>query len=101
MPRLATRKRQYTRNVRQCHAVSKCARMANTMADTIVANAARIGLFVSCDFPTPVDGNCFYHAVIQQLASPEVQPTTPEISQITHSELQGTVSIYTTTSGTY
>ena len=94
MPRLATRKRQYTRNVRQCHPVSKCARMANTMADTIVANAARIGLFVSCDFPTPGDGNYFYHAVIQQLACPEVQPTTPEISQITHSELRGTVCQY-------
>ena len=29
--------------------------------------------------------------MIQQLAWPDVQPTTSEISQITHSELQGTV----------
>jgi len=44
----ATPSHQETAIHTQYAPVSKCARMANTMADTIVANAARIGLFVSC-----------------------------------------------------
>jgi len=63
--------------------------MANTMADTIVANAARIGLFVSCDFPTPGDGNCFNHAVIQQLARPPSSAyNTRNITNNTFDEVQ-------------
>jgi len=66
MPRISTRKRQYTRNLRDCPK-PKCARM-ESMADTIVTNAIKIGLSVCADSPTPGDGNCFYHSVLQQLA---------------------------------
>ena len=58
MPRLSTRKRQYTRNVCQYHPVSKCTRIANTMADTIVANATKIGLLQKLDCLLPVIFQC-------------------------------------------
>ena len=67
------------------------------MADTIVANAIKIGLSIRADSPTPDDGNCLYHSVLQQLACPEIVPviTTPTVSQLTHTnkEIQ-CVSIY-------
>ena len=37
------------------------------MANIIVRNALDIGLNVCADSITPRDGNCFYHAVLQQL----------------------------------
>ena len=37
------------------------------MANTIVNNARCIRLNVNADEITPSDGNCFYHAVVQQL----------------------------------
>ena len=40
---------------------------ARTMATQIVSNARNAGLDVAYDFPTLVDGNCFYRAVIQQM----------------------------------
>ena len=37
------------------------------MTTIIVNNARRIGLQVRSDSVTPGDGNCFYHAVLQQM----------------------------------
>ena len=37
------------------------------MAEIIVNNARQIGLNVRADTVTPGDGNCFYHAILQQL----------------------------------
>ena len=50
-----------------------------SMADVILANARRIGLAAYVDAPTPGDGNCFYHSVLQQLACPDVIYTCNEI----------------------
>jgi len=65
-----------------------------SVADTIVANAIKIGLSVCADSPTPGVGNCFYHSVLQQLARLEIVPVikTPEL---THTQLRGQcVSMY-------
>ena len=44
------------------------------MANIIVNNARRIGLNVhhSADNVTPGDGNCFYHALLQQLQRSDI-----------------------------
>ena len=55
MPRIVTRKRQYVCDLRH-YPKPKYARM-KSMADTIVANAIRIGLSVHANSPTPGDGN--------------------------------------------
>ena len=36
-----------------------------TTAEIIWNHARQCGLNVTFDFPTPADGNCWYHAVIQ------------------------------------
>jgi len=43
-------------------------------ADIIVSNARSIGLNVSYQRVTAGDGNCWYHAVIDQLTRPEIAP---------------------------
>ena len=42
------------------------------MAEIIVTNARQIGLNVHADTVTPGDGNCFYHAILQQLQRSEI-----------------------------
>ena len=42
------------------------------MANIIVNNARRIGLNVHADDVTPGDGNCFYHALLQQLQRSDI-----------------------------
>ena len=81
MLRIATRKRHYTHDLRQLNNCTrpKCASM-ESIADTIVDNARRIGLSVCADLHTPGDVNCFYHSVLQQLARPEIQSGLPTVS---------------------
>ena len=43
------------------------------MAEQILQNALRIGLYIELDDITTGDGNCFYHAIIQQLRRPEIR----------------------------
>ena len=62
------------------------------MADTIFDNAQRIGLAVCRDAPTPGDGNCFYHSVIQQLARNDVRPVIRHV-HLSHSILRGMVYV--------
>ena len=42
------------------------------MANIIVNNARRIGLNVRTDDVTPGDGNCIYHALLQQLQRSDI-----------------------------
>ena len=46
---------------------------ASTMATQIVSNARSAGLDVTYDFPTLVDGNCFYNAVTDQMKRTDVK----------------------------
>ena len=46
----------------------------NTLAHQVVANARKIGLDnITYDVLTLGDGNCFYHAIVQQLRRPELR----------------------------
>ena len=48
------------------------------LAHQVVENARRIGLNnLTFDRPTPGDGNCFYHAILQQLQRPEIMQQLP------------------------
>lgn len=42
------------------------------MANIIVNNARQLGLNVRADNITPGDGNCFYHALLQQLQRSDI-----------------------------
>ena len=44
----------------------------SVIANQISTNARSIGLNLDYDIPTVGDGNCWYHAVIQQMRRPEV-----------------------------
>ena len=69
-------------------------RVDKSMADAIISNAKRLGLAVCVDTPTPGDGNCFYHSVIQQLAQPDIIPVMRHTSSLSHSILRGMVYVY-------
>ena len=62
MPRLPKRKQLYT-----SHSKKHCTNGPAAMAEQIVINARQIGLNVSAGDITPGDGNCFYHALLQQI----------------------------------
>ena len=74
MPRISKRKQLYTAG-KSYNTTNKrrCTKGSTAMADTIVNNARRIGLNVDADEITPGDGNCFYHAVVQQLHRSEIR----------------------------
>ena len=74
MPRISKRKQLYTAG-KSCNTTNKrrCAKGSIAMADTIVNNARRIGMDVDADEITPGDGNCFYHAVVQQLHRSDIR----------------------------
>ena len=44
----------------------------SNLNNQIYENAVRCGLRVNVDHNTPSDGNCWYHAVVQQLRRPEI-----------------------------
>ena len=88
MPRISTRKRQHTHDL--CHCPKpKCAKM-KSMADTIVANAIRIGLSVRTD-----SRNCFLSFSVTAVGTSRNNACYNNIK-----ELRGTVSVYALTSGT-
>lgn len=62
MPILSKRKRTYS-----CRRKQQCVNVPLVMAEQIVNNARQIGLNVVADEITPGDGNCFYHAILQQI----------------------------------
>ena len=56
-----------------CESKRNCTNGAlKTMAEIIVNNARQIGLNVCADTVIPGDGNCFYHAILQQLRRSEI-----------------------------
>lgn len=66
------------------------------MATIIVNNARRIGLQVCSDRVTPGDGNCFYHAVLQQMQRNDIHATS-DVFQYplpTHLELRQLICRY-------
>ena len=66
-------KRVFTQSKRvNCESKRNCTNGAKTMAEIIVNNARQIGLNVCADTVTPGDGNCFYHAILQQLQRSEI-----------------------------
>ena len=62
MPQLAKRKRRYASGSKK-----RCMNGPSAMAEQIVTNVRRIGLNVCAGDITPGDGNCFYHALLQQI----------------------------------
>ena len=65
------------------------------MANQFVVNAQRLGLDVTLDQPTPGDGNCFYHAVVQQLHRPEISTLVhPGMLTLNHYQLRHLVISY-------
>ena len=71
MPRKAKRKRNYTQ-IKKDLTKTYCTKGPIAMANIIVNNARRIGLNVRDDNVTPGDGNCFYHALLQQLQKSDI-----------------------------
>ena len=67
-----SRKRVFTQKRVKCESKRNCTNGAKTMAEIIVNNARQIGLNVCADTVTPGDGNCFYHAILQQLQRCEI-----------------------------
>ena len=68
-----TRKRFYIQRKRvNCTPKRRCTKGVEGMAEIIVNNARQIGLNVHADTATPGDGNCFYHAILQQLQRSEI-----------------------------
>ena len=59
------------------------------MANRAVANARNIGLGVTYTVSTPGDGNCFYHAIVNQIQSrTEVQlQINPAFTLATHYQI--------------
>ena len=49
------------------HSKKHCTNAPAAMAEQIVINARQIGLNVSAGDKTSGDGNCFYHALLQQI----------------------------------
>ena len=97
MPRLANRKRQFTRAIRYSNDVEckvKCVSVVSSMADIIVQNARGIGLDVCADEITPGDGNYFYHAIVQQVHRPVIRDEVTSLLTTSHSELRGMVCQY-------
>ena len=97
MPRLSKRKRFFTKMKRK-YSNKKCyIKGPKGLATIIVNNARRIGLQVCANDVAPGDGNCFYHAVLQQLhrndihASSDVTPLCP---LPTHLELRVSICQY-------
>ena len=74
MPHISKRKQLYTAG-KSYNTTNKrrCAKGSTAMADTIVNNARRIGWNVDADEITTGDGNCFYHAVVQQLHRSDIR----------------------------
>ena len=67
--------------------------VVSSMANIIVQNAREIGLDVSADEITPCDGNCFYHAIVQQVHRPVIRDEVTSLLT-SHSELRGIVCQY-------
>ena len=68
------------------------------MVTIIVNNAQRIGLQVCSDGVTTGDGNCFYHAVLQQMQTNDIH-TTSDVFHYplpTHLELRQLICQYRT-----
>ena len=72
MPKKSTRKRLTQRKRVNCTPKRRCTKGVEGMAEIIVNNARQIGLNVHADTATPGDGNCFYHAILQQLQRSEI-----------------------------
>ena len=73
MPRKTKRKRIYIQYNKQTNKSKKiCTRVPNAMVNIVTNNARRVGLHVHADEVTPGDGNCFYHAILQQLQRSEI-----------------------------
>ena len=71
MPHKAKRKRNYTQ-IKNNLSKKYCTKGPKSMANIIVNNAKRIGLNVCVDNVTSGDGNCFYHALLQQLQRSDI-----------------------------
>ena len=71
MSRKAKRKRNYTQ-IKKDITKRYCTKGPIAMANIIVNNARRIELNVRADDVTPGDGNCFYHALLQQLQRSDI-----------------------------
>ena len=72
MPRIRKRKTVYTQSKSCNKSKGSCTKGPNAMANIIENNAKQIGLNVHADEVTPGDGNCFYHAILQQLQRTDI-----------------------------
>lgn len=62
-------------------------------AEIILCNARAIGLDFSLSSITPSDGNCWYHAVLDQIRRPDIEPLVPRrFRDMDHLQLRECVS---------
>lgn len=71
MPCKAKRKRNHTQ-IKKDSSKRYCTKGPKSMSNIIVNNARRIGLNVRANNVTPGDGNCLYHALLQQLQRSDI-----------------------------